>query len=104
MEPCCEAAAWSSEANCSGLYSVLNVLDPESVTADMFGKSEDTEVAWEFEDERTSTRLWVVTGMGCEIGSRPIRIRFAFSDSFSRARAKSCSACTLVRCGGVGRA
>ena len=57
VEPCCEAAAWSREANCSGLYSVLKGLDPESVTADMLGKSEDTEVACGFEDERTSTRL-----------------------------------------------
>ena len=43
-------------------------------------------------------------GIGCDTGSMPIRILLAFSDSFSHARANSCSAWTLVRCGGVGRA
>ena len=50
-------------------------------------------------------RSWsTVMGMGWETGSMPMRIRLAFSASFSQARASSCSACTLVRCGGVGRA
>ena len=43
-------------------------------------------------------------GIGCDTGSMPIRILLAFSASFSHARANSCSAWTLVRCGGVGRA
>ena len=42
-------------------------------------------------------------GIDCEIGSIPILILFAFSASFSHALASSCSARTLVRCGGVGR-
>ena len=32
-----------------------------------------------------------------------MRMRLAFSASFSQARASICSACTLVRWGGVGR-
>ena len=36
-------------------------------------------------------------GGGCEMGSMPRRMRFAFSASFSQARANSCSACTEVR-------
>ena len=56
-------------------------------------------------DARTSMRFGCVVkiGIGCDMGSRPILIRFALSDSFSQARARSCSACTLVKCGGVGR-
>jgi hypothetical protein len=37
------------------------------------------------------------------IGSNPMRMRFAFKLSFSHAMAKICSACTDVRCAGVGR-
>lgn len=37
------------------------------------------------------------------MGSSPIRIRFAFKLSFSQADARICSACTEVRCAGVGR-
>ncbi len=49
----------------------------------------------------TSTGAVVVkgAGIGCETGSSPMRIRLAFSASFSHARANRCSACTLVRWG-----
>lgn len=43
-------------------------------------------------------------GMGCETGSRPSLMRFALSLSFSQAVAKICSACTEVKCAGVGLA
>ena len=42
--------------------------------------------------------------MGWEMGSSPMRILLAFSDSFSHALAKSCSAWMLVKWGGAGRA
>ena len=45
-------------------------------------------------EAKTSTMLGadVNMGIGCEMGSRPILILLAFSDSFSQALAKSCSA------------
>ena len=98
MDPCWEAAAWSNVASCSGLYSLLGALgaiEGSEVTADMLGKSADmlTGVAGELEWLKTSTMLWVDTaGMGCEMGSSPIRILLAFSDSFSQALANNCSA------------
>ena len=100
VDPCCEAAACNNVANCSGLYSLLGVLgvtEGSLVTADMLGKRADmlTGVAGELPEDwlRTSTILWVETaGMGWEMGSSPMRIRLAFSDSFSHALAKSCSA------------
>lgn len=42
-------------------------------------------------------------GKGWLTGSRPSRIRLAFRLSFSQACARICSACTEVRCAGVGR-
>jgi len=42
--------------------------------------------------------------MGCDTGSRPILMRFALSLSFSQAVARICSACTEVKCAGVGLA
>ncbi len=102
----CEAAAWSKLANCSGLYSVFSCFSPPLLPfmaplmstgfrADMLGNKCCVGVMVMDEQEaRTSMRLgWVVKmGMGWEMGSSPIRIRFALSDSFSHARARSCSA------------
>lgn len=44
-----------------------------------------------------------ITGIGWLTGSRPSRIRLALWLSFSQACARICSACTDVRCAGVGR-
>jgi hypothetical protein len=53
-------------------------------------------IVMEVQEARTSMRLGcaadVKMGIGCDTGSSPIRIRFALSDSFSHARASSCSA------------
>ena len=68
------------------------------VTDDILGKSEAAiEVAEDAcvpEEAKTSTILGVDVnmGMGWDMGSRPILIRLAFSDSFSQALARSCSA------------
>ena len=69
------------------------------VTEDMLGKSEAAiEVAEDAlcvpEEAKTSTipGVDVNMGMGWDMGSRPILIRLAFSDSFSQALARSCSA------------
>ena len=109
----CDAAACSKLANCSGLYSVLSCFSPPltvfisiGLRADMFGKRCCVGViVIDEHDARTSMRFGCVVkmGIGCEMGSSPILIRLALSDSFSQARARSCSAWTLVRCGGVGR-
>ena len=114
-----EAAACRRLASCSGLYSVLSCFSAPLVAvvvmvvfisigfnADMLGKRCCVGVmVIDEHDARTSMRFGCVVkiGIGCDMGSRPILIRFALSDSFSQARARSCSACTLVKCGGVGR-
>ena len=47
-------------------------------------------------------RIATIIIITCDTGSMPILILFALSASFSQARAKSCSASTDVRWGGVG--
>ena len=65
---------------------------------------DDAKLGWGGPD-KVSTEEDVINevGIDCEIGSIPILILFAFSASFSHALARSCSARTLVRCGGDGR-
>ena len=46
----------------------------------------------ESDSEEIDGNVVAITGIGWEIGSRPIRILLAFSDSFSHALANSCSA------------
>ena len=115
-------------ANCSGLYSVLGIFDGlgcSLVTADMLGNRTEAGGGpggrWppnvgipvgrvgppgpQPPLDRTSTMLCMLgAGMGWDTGSSPIRILFAFSDSFSHALASNCSAWILVRWGGAGRA
>ena len=53
-------------------------------------------------DQLDHIRIATIIIITCDTGSMPILILFALSASFSQARAKSCSASTDVRWGGVG--